>query len=174
MKVICAGCGLELGERPAESLGPDSVSHGVCEPCAIRFLAKTGVPVGEYIESLPLPTVLLTAEVAVNSANSSALSLLGKEPADLQGRPGGEVFECMYAELPEGCGKTVHCSGCTIRNTVMDTWETGDLHLRVPAYLQQSPGGVTTRLKFLISAEKKGGMVFLRIEEIGAAGKEES
>ena len=110
----------------------------------------------------------------MNSANSSALSMLSQEPAEIQGKQGGDVFECLYAELPEGCGKTVHCSGCTIRNTVMDTWETGDLHLRVPAYLQQSAGGVTTRLKFLISTEKKGGMVFLRIEEIGAAGKEGS
>jgi hypothetical protein len=118
--------------------------------------------------------VLVTQEGAVNSANSSALSLLDKGQAEIQGKQGGDVFECMYAELPEGCGKTVHCSGCAIRNTVMDTWETGELHLRVPAYLQQSSGGVTTRLKFLISTQKKGGMVFLRIEEIGAPKKEGS
>ena len=172
MKVICAGCGLGLGKKPAESLGPDAVSHGVCEPCAIRFLAKTGVPVDEYIESLPVPTVLVTSDAVVNSANSSALSLLGKEPAEIQGRKGGNVFECMYADLPEGCGKTVHCSGCAIRRTVTDTWRTGEPHLRVPAYLRQSSGGVTTRLEYLISAEKRGGMVFLRIEEIGAGGKE--
>lgn len=166
MRVICAGCGQHIGDKPAERFGPDAVSHGICEPCAIRFLARAGVPVHEYLESLPVPTVLVTEEGAVNSANSSALSLLGKRPAQIQGQQGGDVFECTYAELPEGCGKTVHCSGCTIRNTVMDTWETGEPHPRVPAYLQQSPSGEPGRLELLISTEKQGGMVFLRIEKM--------
>lgn len=173
MRVVCAGCGADLGEKPSDSLGEDAISHGICEPCAVRFLAQIGVPIDEYLESLAVPTVLVTQEGAVNSANSQALTLLGKELAHIQGQPGGNVFECAYAELPEGCGHTVHCSGCTIRNTVTDTWETGEPRVRVPAYLQQSSGAGAekkpVRLELLISTEKRGGVVFLSIEEIGPA-----
>jgi len=169
MKIVCAGCGQDLGDKPAENVGPDAVTHGVCEPCAIRFLAQVGISLPEYVESLSVPTVVVTAEGAVNSANASAMSLLDKDSTQIQGRPGGDVFECVHSMMPEGCGRTVHCSGCTIRNTVTDTWETGRTHSQVPAYLERSLEEGSAGLALLISTEKKGGLVFLRIEDIASA-----
>jgi hypothetical protein len=83
------------------------------------------------------------------------------------GQPPGSTRK--YAKLPEGCGLTVHCSGCAIRNTVMDTVQTGKVHRFVPAYLNPNSDIESHRFELLISTERKGGVVFLKVEEMNAA-----
>ena len=61
-----------------------------------------------------------------------AEALAGKPKKVFLGLPGGKVFECAYARLPEGCGKTVHCVTCAIRNTVTSTIQKEVLQVRVP------------------------------------------
>ena len=166
MKVICCGCGVDLGEKPSDPTHDDLVSHGYCDTCAHHFLAQIGMSLPEYLEGIDVPVVAVTRERTVSFANSSAQALLGKTLAQIQGHLGGEVFECEYALLPEGCGNAVHCSGCTIKNTVLDTIKTGNHHERVPATLKQHDGSGSHDLDLLISTEKKGGVVFLRIDTI--------
>ena len=133
-------------------------------------MAQAGVSVQEYIESIPAPVVTVTQKGTINSANKRGLALLGKTPEQIQGEKGGDVFECENAILPGGCGKTIHCSACTIRNTVMDTVETGRSHAKVPAYLRQRTDDGAQRMRLLISTEKKGGIVFLEVDEIRESG----
>jgi hypothetical protein len=167
MRRICSSCGKLLGEKPADGYSSDAVTHGLCETCAFHFLAEAGLPLNEYIEGLTAPVVVVAPDGTIGNANVKACNLLGKTPEEIEGFKGGDVFECEYAMLPGGCGKTIHCSGCTIRNTVVDTLQTGTSHIRVPAYLNQySPDG-SRRIRFLISTIKTGGVVFLRIDEVG-------
>jgi hypothetical protein len=79
---------------------------------------------------------------------------------------GGDVFECAYARLPGGCGRTAHCSGCTIRQTVMDTVRTGQGHLRAPAYLNRATPDGVQRIPLTISTERVGDFVLLRIDAV--------
>lgn len=69
----------------------------------------------------------------------------------------------MHSKLPEGCGQTIHCKSCTIRNSVMDTLNTGISHTNVPAYLDKS---LSKKTKYLITTEKAGDAVLLRIDEL--------
>lgn len=169
MKVICSGCGKHLGDKTSDAFGDDDISHGLCKPCAHHFLAQVGMPLTEYLEGLPAPVVTVTLEGTISSGNQKACKFLGKSLVQIRGFKGGDVFECEHARLPEGCGNTVHCSGCTIRITVMDTVETGKSHRNVPAYLNQYSDCGSRHLILLISTEKKGGVVFLKIEEINEA-----
>jgi hypothetical protein len=73
----------------------------------------------------------------------------------------------MYSALPEGCGKTVHCSGCAIRNTVMDTFQSGKSHLAVEAPLVYGTPDNRHEISFLISTEKVKDVVLLRIDTVG-------
>lgn len=107
-----------------------------------------------------------TCKWTIGTANKEACNFLGKSIADVTGFTGGDVFECENARLPEGCGKTFHCSGCTIRNTVMDTVETGKANRKVKAYLNPQSLNESNRFELLISTEKIGGVVFLKVEEI--------
>lgn len=59
------------------------------------------------------------------------------------------------------------CVVCTIRNTVMDTQRTGKARERAPAWLFKKNAG---RLAFLISTEKVGDRVLLRIDEVKPGG----
>jgi hypothetical protein len=85
---------------------------------------------------------------------------------DFVGFRGGDVFECAYASLPGGCGETIHCEACTIRNTVMDTFKTGKSHLKTPAYLLQGIPDNYHEIQFEISTEKVKDVVLLRIDKI--------
>ena len=163
MRVTCSACGADLGNKPSEVFDDDAVSHGLCESCAHHFLAQVGMPLEEYLEGLDAPVVTVSPEGAIGTANTEACELLGKSLVQIQGFQGGDVFECKYARLPEGCGNTVHCSGCTFRITVMDTVETGKSHRRVPAYLNQYSVDGTCRFELLITTEKGGGVVFLKV-----------
>lgn len=166
MKVVCSACGVSLGEKPSEAFGDDVVSHGLCDPCADRFLAQMGIALHRYLETIPAPVVTVTPDAIVGTANQEARKLLGKELSEIEGFRGGEVFECSHAMQPEGCGRTVHCSGCAIRNTVLDTARTGNVHRNVPAYLTPKQDFETHRIEMVISTEKRGGVVFLRIDDM--------
>jgi len=99
-------------------------------------------------------------------ANDKALSILDKELDQVRGFKGGNVMECVYARLPEGCGNTIHCAACTIRVNVVKTFRTGICLKEVPAYLNTHGQDGIQKLDFLISTEKVDNAVLLRIDEI--------
>jgi PAS domain-containing protein len=169
MKRVCSWCGKSLGEKPAEGADDDLVTHGICETCMLRLFAQQGMPLRDFLDRFGVPIVVVDRDGVVTSANKRALESLGKDIDDVSGQKGGDVFECSYAHLPEGCGKTTHCSGCTVRRAVMETHETGTAIRRRPAFLdRQSPDG-TKRLELLISTERAGSVVLLKIERMGPA-----
>lgn len=151
-----------------------NVSHGLCNSCAHHFYAQLGMPLNEYLEGLLVPVVAVNQKGTITTANQKAFDLLNKTPDQVQGFCGGDVFECEYAKLPEGCGQTIHCSGCTIRNTVMETMQTGSPHQWVPAYLDQHSETGPHPIDLFVSTEKRGDLVFLRIEEIEEISPEKS
>ena len=163
MKRICAWCKKELEGGPLSSKKDTPISHGMCPECAFHIRASMGMPLQEFLNGLNAPVVLVNGDGRVISANNDAQSLLGKSIERINGFKGGEVFECEYSYLPEGCGNTVHCAGCTIRNMVMDTMKTKKSHVRESAYLNHKTNG---RIEFLISTEKVDEFAFLRIDEI--------
>jgi hypothetical protein len=121
----------------------------------------------DYIDSLKAPVVVIDAVGCVKTANSQARSLLQKELPDIEGFRSGDVFECTFAMLPGGCGNTIHCDACTIRNTVMDTFRSGKSHLMTPAYLLRGISDSNQEINFLISTEKVNDVVLLRIDKTG-------
>ena len=169
MKVICSACGIYLKDKPSEVGTENQVSHGLCDKCARHFRAQAGIPIKEYLENIEAPVVTIAPNVTISALNTKAIELLGKTIIDVQGELGGDVFECEYARLPEGCGQTIHCSGCTIRNTVTETLKTGKPNKNVPAILNRFSESGTEQIDLLITTEKIGGVVFLKIDQISNA-----
>jgi PAS domain-containing protein len=164
MKQVCAWCGREIG-RIASSRHPEhEVSHGICPDCISNFAFQQGGPLQEYLESIELPVFVVDDDVRVVAANRMACRTLGKEAAALQGRRGGDVFECAHARLPEGCGRTIHCSGCAIRRSVTVTFRTGRPQVEVPATLTWSGPDGLSAVALTITTVKVGDMVMLRID----------
>jgi PAS domain-containing protein len=124
------------------------------------------MPLRAFLDGLGVPVLLVDPEGNIKTASRDARKILSKDLPEIEGYRPGEVFECANAMLPGGCGKTSHCSGCAIRRTVTDTFETGKSHEKVKAYLKQETGGARQRLSLLISTEKVGEVVLLRIDEM--------
>ncbi|MEW5736158.1 MAG: PAS domain-containing protein [Thermodesulfobacteriota bacterium] len=163
---ICAWCGAKLSNSPGGTAEPSDypITHGICPPCADNLVFQAGVDLGRYLDSLEVPVVVVDGDAVVQTANDAARAMLGKELARIEGRRGGDVFECSYARLPGGCGRTEHCSACAIRRSVTETLETGKAKSMVEAYLNQDSEEGAIRHRLIISTEKVGGVVFLRVD----------
>lgn len=168
MKRVCAWCNKELGSVHSPEHSGNVITHGICGNCRGNISFQMGVELGAFLDSLKPPIVVVDQEGAVVTGNDKVREVLQKELPQIEGYRGGDVFECAYARLPEGCGKTVHCSGCTIRRAVMETHETGMSFLRVPATLKRYAPQDPIDIKLLISTERLGDVVLLRIDEMEA------
>ena len=163
MRTICAWCLKDLGPVKG-SVHPDTeCSHGICSNCFDNLDFQQGVSLQQFIDSFAMPIVMVNSNVVVAAVNQAACKILGKDPAEIVHHLGGNVFECERARLPEGCGKTIHCSGCTIRRAVTRCFTTGEPQIKIPAYVNpDSP----LMLTLTITVVKVGATVALRIDHL--------
>jgi hypothetical protein len=167
MRKMCSWCKTDLGTVPSGLLSDTNITYGICEGCLDAYFGLRQIGILDFIDNLDAPVIVIDEAGNVNSANRKARVLLQKDLPHIEGFKGGDVFECAFAKLPEGCGETNHCDGCSIRNTVMDTFQTGKSHLETPAYLFQGIPDNNNEIRFLISTEKVKDVVLLRIDEVG-------
>ena len=162
----CTWC----NETLAVGRSPDRrrIADSVCGNCSENFVFQMGVPLQTFIDSLQAPIFIVDGNVVVQAANTWGYALLKKDARNVLQQPSGVVFECAYARLPGGCGRTVHCSGCAIRRSVYHTMETGASLTRVPAVLNCGQVSGPEKVSLYISTEKMGNIVLLRIDARGA------
>ena len=165
MRRICAWCKKELS--PLEDMGTDKeITHGICSPCALKFTRNVSKTTKEILDIINEPVLVVDSVGVVKTANDKGLELLGKDLDAIEEHLGGEVLECTYARLPEGCGRTEHCKTCAIRNVLMDTLLNDRSYSKVPAYQKiKTPSGDRI-MRFFISTEKVGEHILLRIDDI--------
>jgi len=162
MPSVCAWCKAPLRGDAGD---PGPVSHGICQPCLVSVEYQPQ-SLTAFLESLPGPVMAVDADVRVVGTNERLAGVVAKRRADVLDRLGGEVISCIYSELPGGCGQTVHCVGCSIRNAVKETRATRQPRDRVPAFAYvRTPDGKMTKLLLQISTECAGHLVLLRVDE---------
>jgi PAS domain-containing protein len=166
MKRVCSWCKKDLETGEVYFRYDDSMTHGICKDCIDNMEFQLGVDLQRFIDSIKEPLVVIDADIMVTTANKEARRILGKELPDISNKRPGEVFECAYARYPEGCGRTVHCSGCAIRRTVEETFKTGKFHKDVPATIKYDETPNPEMIVMNISTEKMKDVVFLRIEQV--------
>ncbi len=156
MRVVCSFCHAFLRDVP----GAAGVSHGMCPSCA-EFFGRLweGMPLGEYLDDLAAPVLVVDPEHRVLAANARMAEALGRDPRELRGALVGEAMACSHARLPEGCGKTIHCRECTIRREVAEVAASGRPVPAARAYLATDAG----RVELEISARPVAGGVEVTI-----------
>ena len=165
MQLICAWCKRTVIEHEKENGNKYVISHGICEECAANMQNPDNKSLREYLDDMKAPVLVVDEEGTILIANKAISGMLGKKVEDIEAFKGGVAMECAYARLPEGCGNTIHCKTCTIRNNVMETFVTGKCKNRTPAFLDQVQGDDVGKLEFFISTEKVGDLVLLRIDK---------
>ena len=155
MKTVCAWCDSLIRE------GSPPVSHGICAPCRNRFFRDKGVPLQSFIDSFPFPVLVMGSSlqpIAINKPGAEATH----RPAEIHcDETIGNVFECEHSRLPEGCGRTVHCSGCVLRRTLEHTNESGEPSFNVPATISTD----TQDAAFYVSTLKADGRIFVKLDK---------
>jgi PAS domain-containing protein len=160
MKITCSFCRADIGEK--EPLDDDSVTYELCDACADHFARQwDGLELGEYLDRFDQPVLAVNQDGRIVAANRPMADMLGKSERQIFGLRRGEAMECRYARLPEGCGDTVHCEICSVRNTVLEVLETGESREQVPAYVDRG----AYRVPLTISAYERDGIVLLVIDE---------
>jgi PAS domain-containing protein len=152
MKRTCLVC--HSAYEPADD--DPSVTQGICAQCSEGLVSPAAaLTLGDFLDQLNVPVLLMDDDVRVAGCNHAAHALLGGPRHELKGRLAGEVVECKNAELPGGCGHTMNCKACVIRNAITSTAQSGESRRHVAAQ----------QIGALISTEKVGGFVLLRIEK---------
>ena len=168
MKRICAWCNTELKAKE-EYASQGDISHGICSPCAIRITAIRPRSAKKLLNILHEPVFVIGSDAVVKAANKRGLemlvTMLGKKTGDVENVLGGDAFECTYAAREGGCGQTIHCTTCALRNIIMDTLASGKGHKNVPAFQNINTAEGRRLVKFYISTERIGDSILLRIDE---------
>jgi nitrogen fixation/metabolism regulation signal transduction histidine kinase len=164
MKKVCAWCKLDMGI--VSGIDDKYITHGICDDCSELMLWPHRSTVMSFLDTLNAPIIVVDSNGNACTANSQARKILRKDLKDIIGLRGGVIFNCAFSNLPEGCGFTVHCDGCTIRNTVMDTFMSGKSHLKVPAGLTRGTTEDRIEIQYMISTEKVEDTVLLRIDNV--------
>lgn len=160
----CAWCGRAIGSPRLVTALP---THGICPECYATLTSELPVSLKDLLDEIPFPVMAMDGDAHVSMTNARALALLGSTESETRGQLGGEVFRCVHANEPGGCGGTIHCSGCTVRRCVMHTFRTGECQVLVPASLKRSGRDVEQEISLLITTVKRGEIVLLMVHQAG-------
>ncbi len=158
---VCAWCGSEMPSK-----GEREVTHGICSACASVLFSGTPVSLQNYLDDLSVPVLVVDSDVTVALANREAQKVIGKPLEAIAQKKGGEIFSCIHARHPDGCGRTIHCSACTIRACVEKTHATGEPQIMVPATLKQSDPDAISAVTMNITTVKRDDLVLLLINKV--------
>lgn len=163
---LCVWCGGALGAKPGDAGKRGVLTGVVCAPCKENFSLRSGRSLRGFLDRLGVPVVLMGADREVLDANTDARSLLGRDLPSVAGKRWGEMMECAHARIAGGCGQSVHCRSCAIRNAVRETGETGRSLFNVRAYLDTEVEAEKKTVCLLVSTEKAGSLVLLRVDDL--------
>ncbi len=156
MKTVCAWCGANIRD------GSLPVSHGICVSCREHFFRDAGISLQTFIDSFSFPVLVLGSSLQPVAVNRSGAV---ESPTAAQLTPTttlGNVVECEHSHEQEGCGKTVHCSGCVLRKTVEQTNESGDPCFQVPATISTENNDI----QLYVSTLKLDGRIFVKLDRV--------
>ncbi|MDP8242964.1 MAG: hypothetical protein P9L94_02700 [Candidatus Hinthialibacter antarcticus] len=164
MKKICAWCKKELGVNSANS---ELITHGICDSCSETFLKGDPESFQSFLDDFHFPIIVVDTDGKVMGGNCQACKITGKTINQFRDQMlPGEAIDCVHAFEPVGCGKTIHCQSCTIRQSINQTFMTGQCLRNVPAYKDIRVGENEQPVRFLITTEKIKDRVLLRIDDL--------
>ena len=157
MKVVCSYCEKFIREKPP--LDDPTPTHAICADCFEHYAAQwDGQSMGEFLDRFDSPVVAVDDDVRVLALNHSMAKAHNIHDRSELNVMGGELLECEHARRPEGCGRTVHCKACAIRNVVGHTIDAGKAQIAVPATQSDGQG-------LLLYTHPHDGVVLLLIEK---------
>ena len=113
-------------------------------------LSMREAEISAILDSAPMLMLLVDQDRRVVKSNRAAADFAGRGVADMIGLRAGEALRCLNSLSDGGCGSGPVCNLCLIRNTVIDTLETGQSHSQVEWRLPFVREECTEELAFLV------------------------
>ena len=157
----CAG----VLDKPKLIATIGGIANELCTKCKLHFAFLQGLTLQEFIDKQVVAIIVLDGNGTLQTVNEKARELFNKDLYLFKGEAPGRVFECEYAQLPEGCGQTVHCSGCAIRIAITETFASGEPVFKMRATLKTVKQGEPQEICYYISTRKRGDSIILQIED---------
>ena len=165
MERRCAWCDAMIpGGRDRDGNG--LVSYGICLTCADRIFADQVLPLQTIIDQLAFPVLVVDSDVTLSILNKHAQEILGVSAEQAEGHRGGELFDCVYAHGPGGCGRSIHCASCALRQAVKTTYATGAPQQCVPATLKKSDPDQPGAIALTITTALRNNVVMVNIDQL--------
>jgi len=159
--LLCSHCSVSLQQHERPITGDN-----LCSGCIALVDCEAGTTLDALLATIDYPVIVVDEQAFVITANQKACLLPGVAAGAITNRrPPGEVFVCAYAHQPGGCGGTIHCSGCAIRRTILETIHTRKGQHHVPAQLTQFPEDYR-QVDLWITTEWLKNTVLLRIDKV--------
>jgi PAS domain S-box-containing protein len=122
---------------------------------ADELLKEREAELSAIYENAPVIMLLVDGQRRVVKANKFAAAFADSSLSDMLGLRGGEALRCLYSyDDPNGCGFGPNCGSCMVRNTVLNTLETGDSHHQVEATLPFQINGNNKEITFSLSTTR--------------------
>ena len=130
--------------------------------------AKDKVEFEPIIDNLPLAIIVVNRDRRVVLANQMAALFANKSKKEFFGLYGGEAFGCVNSnKVPKGCGFAPECEFCTVKNTVLDTFDKKSDRARVDAELTFfGLGKRNLKVSTTYIELKTGDLVILAMEDV--------
>jgi len=136
----------------------------MCRECSSAFLQQRDIGLNELLDRFHFPVLAVDGDAVVLGANHEATVTLGKPVEALVQQRGGVAIECKNAATLKGCGRSLQCTGCLLRNTITATFMDGQP--RYSVFSDHSVGSAATahdvRIRF--STIKLESMVVVTVE----------
>lgn len=88
-------------------------------------------------ENAPVITILVDVNRRVRKVNSLFFDLTRQTEGDVMNLPAGNALRCFNAlSYPDGCGSGPSCERCVLRETILDSLNTGRSHYQVEITMQ--------------------------------------
>ena len=118
----------------------------------------------DIVNSRPMPTLVMQAEPRVIvAANKSARQLFNKSLAEIEGKRGGQVFNCIHSFTEKGCGLDENCEDCKIKGAVLDTFASGNPHKNIETVLNIKKQEEAVPYAMVVSTEKVGDFALITV-----------
>lgn len=167
----CFSCGQPVLPPAVRQDGTDQAItyERICPSCTAAFHARIGWDrhrVSDFLNTFKSPLYVVDADNTVRTLNTAARKALGETAEETEEFRPGDIYECVNARLPGGCGKSEHCQACAIRLAVLGAPGTDRGDQNAAVRYKRFDTGRGNEPIYEISAERIGDFALLRIKPI--------
>ena len=105
------------------------------------------------LDAVPSAMFVVEEDVRIIDYNFAASKILAKDRKSVVRKRAGELLHCIHStEVPEGCGRSPHCTDCIIRDSVNQALAGNNL-IRKKERMELITGDTIIEAHFLITAQ---------------------